>query len=156
MNPFPWLVGLLVAVPMVEIYLLIKIGVAIGAWPTVALVILTAVLGVTLLRQQGFSTMRRLQASLGRGEVPAVALLEAVALLVGGVLLVTPGFVTDALGLLCLLPPTRRGLIRSLLTSHVLRPSRAGLRPSVAPGGGRGRVIEGEVTKKSKDHGDWP
>jgi len=99
--------------------------------------------------------MRRLQASLGRGEVPAVEMLEAVALLVGGVLLLTPGFVTDALGLLCLLPPTRRALIRALLT-QVLRPSRAGLRPSVAAGGGRGRVIEGEVTKKSKDHGDWP
>jgi UPF0716 protein FxsA len=155
MNPFPWLVGLFVVVPIVELYLLIKIGAAIGALPTVALVILTAVLGAALLRQQGFATMRRLQASLERGEVPAVEMLEAVALLVGGLLLLTPGFVTDALGLACLLPLTRRAAIRALLT-RVLRPPRNGWRPGETPGGGRGRIIEGEVTKKSKHPGDWP
>lgn len=98
-------------VPVVEIYLLIQVGGILGAWTTIFLVVFTAVLGAWLLRIQGFSTLQRVQNSLTRGEIPAIEMLGGVLLLLSGALLLTPGFFTDAIGFLLLLPAFRHGLV---------------------------------------------
>ena len=110
-RPFPTLVAAFLTVPIVEIYLLIQVGGLIGALPTIGLVVLTAVIGAVLLRIQGLQTYLRFHRSLSAGRYPATEMLEGVALLVGGVLLLTPGFFTDAIGFVCLVPFTRRALI---------------------------------------------
>ncbi|OUD15685.1 FxsA family protein [Thioflexithrix psekupsensis] len=114
MSLFQRLLLLFIVVPIVEIYLLISVGKVIGGLPTIGLVILTAVLGAYLLRIQGLATVRKLQRQLEAGQNPEDSLLEGILLLVGGVLLLTPGFFTDALGLFCLLPSTRIFLVRQL------------------------------------------
>ncbi|RFA25367.1 hypothetical protein CAI21_19210 [Alkalilimnicola ehrlichii] len=112
----PIFILLFLIVPFVEIYLLIQVGQVIGALPTIGLCVLTAVLGGALLRQQGVRTMARARHNLDQGQLPAHEMLEGIALGIGGALLVTPGFATDAVGFMCLLPFTRRWLV-----SHVLR-----------------------------------
>ena len=107
---------LFVVLPLVELYLIIKVGGAIGALWTVLLVIMTAVIGVQLLRIQGLSTLRRARENLDQGSLPAMEMMEGLLLAVGGVLLITPGFITDTLGFLCLIPVTRRAIIRYLMS----------------------------------------
>ena len=95
--------------------MLISIGNIIGALSTIGLVVLTALLGAWMLRSQGLAAFKRVRDALDAGKPPARELLEGVILLIGGALLLTPGFVTDALGFICLLPPTRRWLLRRLM-----------------------------------------
>lgn len=95
-------------VPIVEIMLLLQVGSLIGVLPTIALVVLTAFIGVNLLRQQGAATLMKVQQKTQRGEPPAVEMIEGLVLAVGGALLLTPGFATDAIGFMCLFPVTRR------------------------------------------------
>jgi len=150
---------LFILVPLVEIYFLIKVGSVIGVLPTILIVILTAVLGTALLKQQGLATLRRYQQSLAQGRVPARELVEGLALAFGGALLLTPGFVTDFVGFLCLLPVTRRPLIGWVLRHARFRffssVSGMGVPPGEAPkrpdsaGTGRGRTIEGDYSVKS-------
>jgi len=142
MFSFRSLLALFFIVPIIEIYLLIQVGGLIGAIPTVFLVVFTAVLGALLLRQQGFATLKRVQESLGRGELPALELLEGAVLLFGGALLLTPGFFTDALGFVCLLPPLRQGLIRWAISRGVLNVSGASSSSGQQHHGPR--TIEGE------------
>ena len=92
-------------------YLLLQVGGHIGALPTIGLVMLTAVVGILLLKRQGLATLTRGLARLEQGELPASEVAEGILLAVAGALLVTPGFVTDALGFLLLFPPTRRWLV---------------------------------------------
>ena len=94
-------------IPFIEIYLLIKIGSYLGAFNTVVIVILTAFLGALLARYQGFQTMLRVRESLERGEMPAEELLDALLILLAGIVLLTPGFLTDLAGLMILIPATR-------------------------------------------------
>jgi len=94
-------------VPVAEIYLLIKVGNHMGALNTVALVIATGIAGAYLARLQGMQTMFRVRANLEQGVMPAEAMLDALLIFVAGVVLLTPGFITDALGLLLLIPETR-------------------------------------------------
>lgn len=112
---FQTLLLLFLLIPVIEIYLLIQVGGVIGALPTVGLVVFTAVLGAFLLRQQGLATLQRVQLSLAQGDLPTSAMLEGVVLLVCGALLLTPGFFTDAIGFLGLVPPLRQAMIRYLL-----------------------------------------
>ncbi len=106
-----WLLALLIAVPIIEIALFIQVGGAIGLWPTLAIVIGTALLGANLLRAQGRGAMMDLQASLsGRGD-PGKALAHGALILVAGVLLLTPGFFTDTVGFLLLIPQVRAAVI---------------------------------------------
>ena len=102
---------LFLIVPIVEIYLLIKVGSAIGAIPTIALVVHTAVIGSAMLRHQGLSVLRRAQHNIEQGALPARELLDGVFLVIGGALLLTPGFATDAVGFLCLFPVSRTWMI---------------------------------------------
>ena len=122
MNPLTILFLLFLTIPLVEIYLLIKVGGVIGAPMTIFLVVFTAVLGAWLLRIQGFSTLRRVQETVNRGGLPAVELLEGALLLVAGALLLTPGFFTDAVGFACLVPALRRALIMFALKRFFVPP----------------------------------
>ena len=115
MTKFPLVTTLFIVVPLVEIYLFTVVGAAVGGLSTVVLVILTAMIGVSLLRAQGLQTMARLQQQAAQGQLPADTLFEGAALLLGGALLLTPGFMTDSIGFLCLIPATRKSLIQGLL-----------------------------------------
>ena len=103
---------LLVAVPIIEIALFIQVGGWLGLWPTLGIVILTAAIGTVLLRAQGMATLGELQRRLSTGEDPSATLAHGAMILVAGVLLLTPGFFTDAVGFLLLTPPVRAGAIR--------------------------------------------
>lgn len=105
--------------PIVEITLLVQVGGLIGGWNTIAIVIITAALGAFLVKREGLQTLQTAQAKMQRQEMPARELTEGLLLLVAGVLLVTPGFVTDAIGFFLVLPPSRRWLA-SRLSSKLL------------------------------------
>ena len=110
MRIMPILLALFIVTPLIEIYLFIKVGTAIGAFQTILLILVTAVIGVALLRQQGISTMRKVQSQMQHGELPAAGMLEGMMLFFAGVLLLTPGFFTDSIGFLLLIPPLRKAL----------------------------------------------
>ena len=110
-----------VVVTLAEIYVLVSVGQAIGGLSTVLLVIITAFIGSSLLRQQGWSTMAKAQQSMAEGRTPAIEMLEGVVILVSGILLLTPGFLTDALGLLGLMPWSRRYFINHFLEKNAER-----------------------------------
>ena len=109
---FPLIVFLFLAIPIIEIYLLIQVGQVIGAGWTILLVVMTAVIGVWLLRIQGLSTLTRAQQRLQDNQLPAREILEGMALVVAGAFLLTPGFFTDTIGFLLLFPPTRIALVK--------------------------------------------
>jgi len=121
-SPLVVLFFLLVGVPLLEIYLLISLGRIIGAGATIAIVVATAVLGTWLLRLQGLNTLARVRAASEAGQVPAVELVEGLILLVAGVLLLTPGFFTDAVGFLLLVPPVRKHAAEALLRNLLQQP----------------------------------
>lgn len=107
---------LFIAVPVAELYVLISIGGAIGVLPTIVLVFLTALAGAALARMQGLATMLRVRESLDQGFMPAEELLDGLIILVAGMSLLTPGFLTDIVGLLMLLPGPRNIFKRWLRT----------------------------------------
>ncbi|MGB8275556.1 MAG: FxsA family protein [Alphaproteobacteria bacterium] len=138
----------LIAVPLIEIAVLVTVGRHIGVLPTLGLLLLAALAGTTLLRVQGFAVLRRAQEALDRDEFPVVEVFDGVCLLVAGALLLAPGFVTDVLALILLLPPVR-ALLRRILARHWLATGAIHVSPEdMAAGPGetdeRGRVIEGE------------
>jgi UPF0716 protein FxsA len=142
---------LFIVVPLVELYLIIQVGSMIGALWTVLLVLLTAVIGVQLLRIQGFSTLNRARQNMEMGVMPAMEMMEGMVLAVGGALLITPGFITDTLGFLCLIPATRRALIRYLMRhatvqgqGYYSRTTTDYSRQHRGGDGHHGRTIEGE------------
>lgn len=94
-------------VPIIELYLLIRVGKLIGALPTVALLLLISLAGAWLVRSQGFVILRRIQDELALGRLPAAGLLDGALVLLGGLLLLTPGFFSDVIGLFFIIPPTR-------------------------------------------------
>lgn len=160
MRAFPVFAILFFIIPLIEIYLLIQVGGVIGVLPTILLVVFTAVLGAFLLRQQGLSTLARFQRSMSQGEMPATALLEGVMLLIGGALLMTPGFFTDAIGFACLLPFSRQWLAKTLLKratvaqfhtqtgrfSHTNTQHSTSVQPNRQ--GEQSSTLEGEYTRK--------
>ena len=101
------LVLLFTIVPLVELFILIKIGGHIGGFNTILLVIMTAVLGALLARLQGLRTLQQIQLSLSKGQIPAEELIDGVLILAGGILLLTPGVLTDLFALVLLFPYTR-------------------------------------------------
>lgn len=146
-------------IPVVEIYLLIEVGSMLGAFTTVVLVVFTAVLGAWLLRIQGFSTLQRVRRSLAQGEIPAIEMLGGVLLIITGALLLTPGFFTDSIGFLLLVPAFRHRVVVWLLGhAHIIRGPGRGRRGSgYHPRGpaeqkSRGpRTLEGEYRKEDDD-----
>lgn len=127
----PLLVVLFIIVPIVELFVIIQVGGAIGVLPTVGLLVLGSVLGSVLMRSQGRAAWRDFQAATASGRVPAREVLDGALVIFGGALLLTPGFATDALGLLLLLPPTR-AIVRRMLVDGVARRM---LGPAAIPGG---------------------
>lgn len=121
MPVLPLFLIVFIGVPLIEIYLLIEVGSAIGAIPTVLAVMFTAVLGVTLIRIQGFSTLQKAQQSMAQGVPPAMEMFEGVMLLFAAICLLMPGFFTDAVGFLLLIPPFRKFLASLLIGSAVLK-----------------------------------
>lgn len=113
---FPVLLFLFILVPIIEIALFVQVGGVLGLWPTLFLVLLTAVVGASLVRSQGIATLMSVQDRLNQGELPAQQIVEGVMLAVAGVLLLTPGFMTDTLGLVVLLPGPRAALAKYLMT----------------------------------------
>lgn len=112
---------LFIIIPLVELYVIIAVGEEIGAFWTVILVLLTAVVGVNLLRMQGMSTLMRAQKNMAQGGIPAMEMMEGIALAVGGVLLITPGFITDSIGFLCLIPASRQAIIRYIMAKSTIQ-----------------------------------
>jgi UPF0716 protein FxsA len=105
---------LFIAIPIVEIAVLIQVGELFGLWPTVGIVIASAWLGAKYVRQQGLATMQSVQNKMANGELPSTEIVTGLMLLVAGVLLVTPGFVTDIFGLLLLVPQARTAIAKSV------------------------------------------
>ncbi len=155
LRPFRVLLLAFIAVPLLEIFLFVQVGERIGAWPTVGLVVLTALVGVALLQMQGLETWSRAQMSLLQGGLPAQELLEGAVLLVSGALLLTPGFFTDFIGFLGLLPWTRQWAIRRWLQGR-FPGNRRGPPGSGGPGGVRvdyyvdERIEDGEVVRERR------
>jgi UPF0716 protein FxsA len=139
MKNFQILLLIVLIVPFAEIYLLLGVGSIIGAFPTIILVVFTAVLGTWLLRQQGFATFRRFQEGLARGEIPAYEMIEGPLILVGGALLLTPGFITDILGFACLIPSLRKKIAQHIIENHIIQASGFGQTQAA-----KDNVLEGE------------
>ena len=114
------LIGLFVCVPIVEIYVIVQVGQAIGALPTIALLLVESLLGGWLVKREGRRAWEALRSTLSTGRLPGRELLDAALVLIGGTLLLTPGFVTDVFGFFCVLPVTRP-LARRVVTSALAR-----------------------------------
>jgi len=121
MKIFQILFLIVLIIPFAEIYLLLQIGGIVGVLPTILLVVFTAALGAWLLRQQGFATFQRFQASLAQGVIPAYEMIEGPIILVGGVLLLTPGFITDMIGFACLVPQWRRKIAQYVIENQMVQ-----------------------------------
>jgi UPF0716 protein FxsA len=128
---------LFLVVPLVELYVLIQVGGEIGALPTILLTLFTAALGAGLMRHQGISTLQKAQVNMAQGQVPAVEMFEGVLIFVGGVLLLVPGLITDALGFLLLLPFFRQWLAVKLIRQRQTQYARQ-----------KGQVYEAEWTQQ--------
>src|SRR4051794_25225296 len=116
--PFLLLLLIFIVVPIVEIYVIIQVGQAIGALWTVALLIADSIAGSLLMKSQGRAAWRRFQAAVAEGRVPGREVLDGVLVIFGGAFLLTPGFVTDIFGAVLLVPPTR-ALVRRVLVRRV-------------------------------------
>ena len=112
-----YLLPTFIVLPILEMYVLISVGSNIGAFNTILLVLLTALIGLALLRVQGFRTLINARNKLGMAQLPAEEIITGIFLAIGGALLLTPGFITDLFGLLCLVPLTRRFLLKIALTN---------------------------------------
>ncbi len=151
------LVLALVLVPILEIWVLLQVGQLLGVLETVVLLVAMSLLGAYLLRREGARTWRAFRTALASGRLPAAEVADGALVILGGALLLTPGFATDAFGLLCVIPPTR-AVLRRLLTRQVARRLTLG-----AVLGGVGRtssrrrpsdtVVDGEVVRPPDDPG---
>lgn len=146
---FPWglVLAAFVVMPILEIYVIIQIGQVIGPWWTIALLIADSVLGTWLVKREGSRAWRALSTALTEGRMPARELADGVLILVGGTLMLAPGFVSDVFGMLCILPFTRpigRRLLAAFIGRRLLVASAF---RTPYPGGrsGSGDVITGEV-----------
>jgi UPF0716 protein FxsA len=140
---------LFLLLPLVEIWLFVKVGALIGAWQTAGLVFAMAVIGAILVRIQGFNVLQRARATLAAGEFPTTDLLDGLFVLIAGFLMIVPGFFSDLLGILLFIPPVRRWLGASIWDWISHRPDivihRYGTSGPGSSGGssGSGRIVEG-------------
>ena len=146
------LLAAFIGVPLLEIAVFIEVGGLIGLWPTLGLVVLTAVLGTWQLRAQGLATLARARAQIEQDALPTRELFDGACLLIAGALLLTPGFVTDAVGFALFVAPVR-DLLRELLARHIKSHVETHVfvdGEEVGPGGGpgaeRGPVIDGDYS----------
>ena len=152
---FPWglLVAAFVLVPLVEIYVIIQIGQVIGAWWTILLLIADSILGSWLVKREGGRAWQALRVALQEGRMPHKELADGILVLVGGLLMLTPGFVLDIVGVICILPFTRpigRRFLSRLISRRLVGVSYPGANPGPRPGtqqrpGPDDGVVRGEV-----------
>jgi UPF0716 protein FxsA len=119
---FARLALLFILVPLIELALLVRLGQAVGFWPTLGLVVVTGIAGAALARAEGLRALRRFQQELGAGRMPGGAIQDGLAILVGGAFLLTPGLLTDVAGFALVLPPSRRwiqGIVRRRLERRI-------------------------------------
>jgi UPF0716 protein FxsA len=140
-NDMPLLFILFVVVPFIEIWGILTVGSWIGAWPTMLVIVLTALAGSLLLKREGLHTLTRARSKIDAGEIPIHEILEGLLLAVAGALLLTPGFFTDFVGLFLLLPPGRALLIRELSKRVVAA-------QSYSSASTQSQVIEGEFRRE--------
>lgn len=157
-RSFPW--GLLlvafIVVPLAEIYVIIQIGQVIGAWWTILLLIADSILGSWLIKREGSRAWRALGTALQEGRMPARELADGVLILVGGTLMLTPGFISDLFGILCILPATRplgrqvltRVISRRLVGATFATSSTTWTRQRPGPGVPDDGVVQGEVVEE--------
>ena len=138
----PWLL-IFFLTPIAEMYLLIEVAGYINTWPTIFLVMLTAIIGVALLKRQGLATLTRGMARMNAGEVPAREMAEGILLAIAGALLLTPGFITDFVGFVLLFGPSRMAIASALLKRVEIH-SQTG----VSPGDDAPITLEGEFERK--------
>ena len=148
-----WLLIAFIAVPLIEITLFIQVGGAIGLWPTLAIVVITAILGTWLVRSQGLRAMGELRSSFSNLKDPTEPLVHGAMILFSGALLLTPGFFTDAVGFALLIPGIRQALYQTIR-------ARVNIQSFGTPGGqqahsprpdGQGDVIDGEFHEISEE-----
>ena len=139
-----WLFLAFVAVPLIEIALFIQVGGAIGLWPTLGIVVLTAVLGTWLVRTQGAMAMGQLRSSFSRLDDPTEPLAHGAMILIAGALLLTPGFFTDAVGFALLMPPVRQAAFRHVRSRVNVQRFEMGPNGPQQHRPGRADIIEGE------------
>ncbi|WP_416899610.1 MAG: FxsA family protein [Minwuia sp.] len=150
---------LFVGVPIAEIAVFIQAGDLIGLWPTLAVILLTGVAGTILLRVQGFGVVQRIRQQADQGKPPVFELFEGLCIFAAGLLLLTPGFITDTLGFLLFLPPFRKAMARVIATrvrvhgsaSFTFRGGPGGPRGPRGPGQPGGTVIDGEYETVEPD-----
>ena len=106
-----------IILPILEMLVLIEVGSVIGAWNTVALVLFGAIIGLQVIRQQGVSTLIKAQQKMAAGELPATEIVEGFMIAIGGGLMLVPGLVTDVFGILLLIPPVRKYIIKRMIAS---------------------------------------
>jgi UPF0716 protein FxsA len=147
--PWTWLAAALLVLPILEIYVIIEVGQLIGAWPTVVLLLIESALGAWIVKREGRRAWQALSTTFGTGRLPTRELADAALVLVGGTLLLTPGFVTDVFGFFFVLPFTRPIARRALAWLVSRRMARTSARRSHGHdphrSGGDGRVVPGEV-----------
>jgi UPF0716 protein FxsA len=159
----PLLVLLFIVVPIAELFVIIQVGEAIGVLPTVALLIADSILGSMLMRSQGRAAWRRFNAALAEGRIPHREVLDGALVIFGGALLLTPGFLSDILGALLLLPPTRavlRGVVARRVLPRIVVGGLGGFGPPGSGSGGASRPrsragsadVEGTATEVDPRH----
>ena len=136
--------ALFILIPIIEIAIFIQAGSWLGLGPTLAMILLTAIIGLALIRQQGLATLFRAQEKMQSGEVPAIEMLEGIMLAASGLLLITPGFFTDTIGFLVLVPFIRTAFILRFIKFQPMASEQSYTKPTSG-------VIEGEFERKNDD-----
>ena len=142
------LVLLFIVVPIAELAVIIQVGEAIGVWWTIAILIADSILGSVLMRAQGRAAWRRFTDAMQAGRVPAREVLDGALVMFGGLLLLTPGFITDILGLLLLVPPTR-ALVRAVLARRLMKRMVVSMTPP--PRGRPDDIVDGSAIDVEND-----
>nr|WP_284676650.1 FxsA family protein [Vibrio sinus] len=144
-----------IAIPVIEIAIFIQVGSVIGLWPTAALVLISAFVGASLVRSQGLKMLISVQQRLQRGEIPTQEIFEGVMLAVAGFLLITPGFLTDLMGMILLLPLPRKHLSQYVMKkAEIKMATRGGFNQAPFGKDETGSTYEGEYETKDEQDRD--
>jgi len=149
MDPRILLLLVVLGFPLLEFYVLLEVGRAIGSISTIFVVVFTGVLGLLLMRHQGTYNLSRMRKCMDRGEIPAIAMFESVFIFVAAVLMLIPGFITDAIGLILLITPLRRLMVRRMMGLPRFTPPPAGQGGhQTGTSQNASQVIEGECKRE--------